>query len=143
MSMDTDEKYRDAALGVALAPDRHPEQEPRRWNCGDDTWPVARKHHPLGCEPPQDGVVCFYNPAAGPDEPWKYFSFPFRDHRQDDAPWFASPDNEKWGRRPIWRWQNPEEPITEVTLEPSLGVRGSDEELSFHCWVDDGSVRWA
>lgn len=129
--MDTDEKYLDAVL---------------RW----DSPPVHTQTLP-GTEIPIDGFVEFRYPRYQDDQPddfrpdesgyyWRH-SFPFRSVEKDAHPWFGNPGGGEWKRRPIWKWQNPEEPVEEATLNPSIGMP-SDGEMAFHCYVRNGEIDW-
>lgn len=152
--MDTEQKYvNDADFYVRLASEREPDFVTEYWRhrIDDPDDPVVghrneplRDHHQLNEDVPIDGIVCFYFPdRLDPDVdegPWS-FSFPFRDHRKGDHPWFAFPDREKWERHLVWKWQNPEgDPHENLTLKPSLGI-GRDD-LVFHCYIRNGEIEW-
>lgn len=133
--MDTDEKYRnDSLLEVELT-------DP--WGTMDD----ERTTHLLNDDVPIDGYVHILyrdpdNPQSGRDEDGRWYagSFPFRDHRKDDAPWAAFPDKPKGKRHPVWKWQNPEDdPHEELTLNPSIGL---GDPTYLHCWIRDGELEW-
>lgn len=151
--MDTDEKYRDRAdFYVRFAGEREPDfvadYFQRRIDDPDD--PLTgrqgtplRDHHLLNEDVPIDGQVTFYFPDVldDADETGLFaFSFPFRSAEKTDAPWFARPDAEKFSRHPVWKWENPEADRDDITLSPSLGV--GREALVFHCFIEDGDVRW-
>lgn len=149
--MDTDEELLETDFYVRMAgeepPKLHQEYYQKRMDDPDDsvvgfnTDPL-RDHHILNEDVPIDGIVAFYYPGGlDPDSeqaPWS-FTFPFRDHRRDDAPWFAFPDRPEWERHPVWKWENPEKGRENITLSPSLGV---GQPMTFHCWIRDGEVAW-
>lgn len=101
--------------------------------------------HLLNEDVPIDGIVTFLyrdegNPSTRDDGKWKVGSFPFRDHRKDDAPWAAFPDKPNGENHPVWKWTTPEDdPHESLTLSPSLGL-GSP--MYFHCWVRNGEIQW-
>lgn len=126
--MDTEDRYLDAVL---------------RWDTSVKTTAVG--------DIPIDGIVEFRYPRYQDDQPdefrpdedgyfWRV-TFPFRDHRKDDEPWFRLPDEEKWKRHPIWKWKNPEEPVENATLSPSIGMKG-DDGMDFHCYIRGGEIDW-
>lgn len=101
--------------------------------------------HPLNEAVPIDGFIELRYPRE--DEPfdpetdgqyWR-LSWPFRDHREDGL-WFARPDGEKWERSPVWEWENPEEPVENITLSPSYGMKNDDGSWHIHCYIRDGEV---
>lgn len=156
--MDTIEKYRGDKFYVVMAGERPPEhimkkrEENMERKVNDPDDPLtgfgdigpARGEHYLGDEPPVDGWVEFYDPdKLESGEPYKHGRFPFRSVKKGDSPWFARPDGEKRDRHPIWKWQNPDEdPHENLTLKPSIGKRNSDGEIVFHCWIENGEIRW-
>lgn len=154
--MDTEARYRDnldfyVQMGGEGPPDFVAEHLQARVDDPDDPLVSYRKDqedfHQLNEDVPVDGYVHFYYPdrVKKRDGPagWRSFSFPFRDHRKDDAPWFAFPDADKWERHPVWKWKNPDlDPHEHLTLKPSLGVGGGSGSITFHCWIEDGQVRW-
>lgn len=137
--MDTDEKYRESEFyvttidrGTAMVPEGEtPPPLPREQRTGEVTAPV-------------DGWVVFYGPEkVQTDEPHLYFEFPFRSHKKDDDPWAANPSGEKFSRRPVWKWMNPEASLEDITLHPSLGVNNRDGDgYVLHAWIEDGEVRY-
>jgi len=141
--MDTLEKYHNAELCIMLSKDRFTDRDLRIYNRpeGRSGWLNTRKEHPLGENPKVDGWLLFYDPDAPEGEPWKYYDFPFRSVNKDDDLWFAYPDREKFTKQPVWKWQNPDESISELTLKPSIGVN-ADDELTFHCFVENGEIEW-
>jgi hypothetical protein len=126
--MDTDEEYLDAVL---------------RWN------PSMRTL--AGTDIPIDGLVEFRYPRYQEDQPDRFdldesghfwrLTFPYRSVEKDDEPWFGNPNGGEWSRRPIWKWQNPNDPLDEMTLSPSIGKQ-SDGEMDFHCYVRNGEIEW-
>ena len=129
--MDTDDRYLDAVL---------------RWD-----YPPTHTETLPGTDVPVDGFVEFRYPRYQDDQPdrfdpyesgyyWRH-SFPFRSREKNDAPWFGNPDGGEWSRRPIWKWQNPNDPIENATLSPSIGMRG-DDGIDFHCYIRNGRIDW-
>lgn len=113
---------------------------------GSVEWDELQGHHTLNEDVPIDGQVTFYFPdrlddtGADADGALSY-TFPFRDHRKDDAPWEARPEAEEFSNHPVWKWENPEEdPEENLTLSPSLGIGGDD--LTFHCFIRGGEIEW-
>lgn len=126
--MGTDERYLDSVL---------------RWN--------PSMKNLAGTDIPIDGVVEFRYPRYQDDQPdefrpdedgyfWR-LTYPYRSIEKDEHPWFGRPDAEDFHRRPIWKWQNPDEPLDEMTLNPSIGKR-SDGEIDFHCYIRNGEIDW-
>lgn len=154
--MDTDDKYLDTEFYVTLAGERPPDyiqdgwEENTRIRIDDPDDPLADRGtmgrcpqtHQLNDDVPIDGQVTFYWPnKLGTGEAFIAFDFPFRSVEQDDAPWFANPDADKWSRHPVWKWQNADtDPRENLTLSPSLGIGGDD--LSFHCYIRNGEIDW-
>lgn len=151
--MDTIGKYvADAEFYVRMAGETEPEWVQSYWDdriadadsnvvgFGDEP---LRNHHQSNPDVPISGIICFYFPE-GLDEdsevnPWS-FTFPFRDHRQETAPWAAFPEKSKLRQQPVWKWTNPSaDPHARLTLEPSIGV---GDPMQFHCWVQNGEVTW-
>ena len=97
---------------------------------------------------PTDGVVDLRYPRETPPpdgwdethgEFWRH-SIPFRDHRKD-GPWFGWPENDQWHRQPVWKWQNPDEPTENITLNPSYGMRDTENDRwEIHCYIRNGEV---
>lgn len=155
--MDTDDKYLGDEFYVVMAGEKPPQRIREYYDkrteklVNDPDSPVsgrgppapASHTHIVNDDVPVDGWVTFYDPEKLEAlEPYKHGTFPFRDHRKDDAPWFGRPDSEKWHRSPVWKWQNPEEdPHEDLTLNPSIGTQ-SDQELSFHCYIRNGEIDW-
>lgn len=126
--MDTEERYLDAVL---------------RWNDDQNTQ--------TGTDIPIDGTIEFRYPRYQDDQPdefrpdedgyyWR-LTFPYRSVEKDSPPWLGAPERDKWSKRPIWKWQNPDEPLEQMTLEPSIGLRG-DDGIRFHCYVRNGEIEW-
>lgn len=142
--MDTVEKYRGDEFYVVMAGERPPEFVRRTMGQRDGiaVGRPAKERHYLGEQPPVDGWVHFYDPdLLDAGEPFRHGTFPFRDHHKDGL-WVAKPDAEKWSQHPIWKWKNPDaDPHEELTLKPSIGMQ-SDGETVFHCWIENGSIRW-
>lgn len=147
--MDTEDKYLDTEFYVQMVgeapPDFAVDYYERRINDPDDSLVdyqrELRDHHQLDKNVPIDGIVAFYWPDQLEKEdgtPWS-FSFPFRDNRKDDEPWFAFPDKDSPKRHPVWKWQNPEESTDNITLDPSLGV---GQPPTFHCYIRNGEIQW-
>lgn len=141
--MDTHDKYLDTVIGIELAEGRHENREDRTFNVPDRGLGASKKHRLGydGTQVPVDGWVTFYWPDRPKHEPHMAYSFPFRDAKKDDFRWLAAPDADDWSKRPIWKWQNPEEPLFNLTLAPSLGISGNDG-ISFHCYIRDGEIDW-
>ena len=157
--MDTDEDYLGDEIYVTMAGELPPDDivevmaERHRQRIEDPDSPIvgpdeyearpARDTHAMNEDVPVDGFVTFYDPnllASG--DAFKHYSFPFRDHRKDEHPWFARPDAEKWSRNPVWKWQDPDaDPHESLTLKPSLGIQG-EEGILFHCWIRTGEIEW-
>lgn len=104
-----------------------------------------------GTDIPIDGTVEFRYPRYQDDQPdefrpyengyfWR-MTFPYRDKRRDEHPWFRFPEEEKGKRHPIWKWENADEPLDNMTLSPSIG-KSNDGEMVFHCYVRDGKIEW-
>jgi len=128
--MDTEEKYLDCEFFVWTV-------DGRKHNVPEDVNYRSRNKHSFGSMPEVDGWVMFFSREKFEnDEPWKYFDFPFRSIEKD-GDWFCLPDAEKGHRFPVWKWKNPNDPIGDITLDPSLGVGDI-----FHCWVKDGEIEW-
>lgn len=155
--MDTDDSYLDDEFYVVMAGELPPDEimeyhEERTQKLIDDPdSPVknrgppapASDTHIVGDGIPVDGWITFYNPEKLRSlEPYKHGTFPFRDHRKDDSEWFGRPDADKWHRSPIWKWQNPEDPVDDITLNPSIGRRGDGDEVTFHCYIRNGEIDW-
>lgn len=150
--MDTEDEYRDCDFYVRMAGEPHPDfvqEYHRRRAEHPDTAVVGyepspmRDFHVVNEDVPVDGQICFYWPdrlesVNDGNRPFA-FEFPFRDHRKDDAPWFAAPDANKFSKHPVWRWKNPDAQRENITLEPSLGI---GDPMRFHCYVRGGDIDW-
>jgi hypothetical protein len=146
--MDTDKEYLSLEFYVRFSGETPPEyvedyyesriEDPDNNLVGYNDSPF-RDYHRLNRDVPIDGVVSFYWPnrmdCDSDDNPF-YISFPFRDVRTDEYPWFGKPKTEEF---PVWKWTNPEKNRDEITLEPSLGV---GNPLEFHCNVRNGEIEW-
>lgn len=157
--MDTKPEYQDLEFYVVMAGDLPPQFIQDAWReiqqakvddpdshmdeVGELT--PCDDHHYLNEDVPIDGRVHFYYPdRLDPDSPGhRYAEFPFRSVHKDKYPWFSRPDADKWGRHPVWKWQNPDkDPHEHLDLTPSLGRRDGDGNIIFHCWIENGSIRW-
>lgn len=137
--MDTKEKYLNDKFFICMVAekefDEYEYNVPDRENC------FARQKRMGGSMPEVDGWLTFFDPELHDNgEAYKHFSFPFRSVEKGGL-WFSFPDKDKGKKRPVWKWKNPDEPLSKVTLNPSLGI-GSDGETKFHCWVKNGEVEW-
>lgn len=145
--MDTAEKYRGDEFFVVMAGERGPDWYVEHMESQFDAVDVlpANDHHALDPDIPVDGWVTFYDPdLLETGEPFKHGTFPFRSVDTDDQ-WFVHPDAQKGRRRPIWKWENPEEDPTEhLTLSPSIGMGMTEpsEDPDFHCFIQDGEIKW-
>ena len=131
--MQSSDEYRHAIVLVDMA-HKHGGSAPDTMVINDDV--------------PINGIVDLRYPRETPppdgwqdgDETYWRHSIPFRDHRKD-GPWFGRPDGEKWQRSPVWKWQNPEKSIENITLNPSYGMRDSENGgYKIHCYIRDGEV---
>lgn len=132
--MDTEPKYRnDSLLEVHLNGEAQNDYPP--------------EHHPLNDDVPIDGMITLLyrdpeEPDSGRDEDgrWKAGTFYFRDHRKDDDPWAAFPEEDNFSQHPVWKWKNPEkDPHEHITLNPSIGL---GQPLYLHCWIKQGEIEW-
>lgn len=137
---DTRYAYREAEAAVALADGRKEGRRDREHNMPESDI-CARRNH-VRQDPSDadsvievDGWVTYHWPERRPDEPRVAFSFPFKDIEAGE-PWHAAPD------RPIWKWENPGDPLSNITLSPSLGVRDHTGETVFHCFLKEGETKW-
>lgn len=129
--MDTEEKYRnDSLLEVTLSEYAANQSD----------------HHTLNQDVPIDGKVHLLyrdpeDPQGGRNEDGRWYagSFPLRDHRKDDHPWAAYPEEENFSQHPVWKWQNPEEDADQLTLNPSIGL---GQPMYLHCWIKQGEIEW-
>lgn len=64
-----------------------------------------------------------------PDEDVTYGSFPI--HEDGD-------ESDHVAGRPIWKWENPDDPVEDMTLHPSIKLDW--EENGFHIFVRDGEI---
>ena len=130
--MQSDPEYQHAVVLVDMA-HKHGGSAPDTMVINDDV--------------PIDGIVDLRYPRETPppdgwqdgdDTYWRH-SIPFRDHRKG-GPWFGRPDGEKGQRSPVWKWQNPEESIESITLNPSYGMGDGDGGYKIHCYIRNGEV---
>lgn len=65
-----------------------------------------------------------------PDREISYASWPF--HVNPDEHYLADETH-------VWEWENPDDPIEDITLSPSLKLEW-DEPNTFHIFIRDGEV---
>lgn len=153
--METAEHYRQATFAVELIDGRAPDKDERSYNVpdGDFDSNAPQPVLPRKGDTPVDGWITFYWPDRDPDEAVRVAStFPFRDHREDGAPWKGSVDGQEDVGLQVFRWLNPEDPLAEITLEPALGAPTDDLEAEadgdvtinsdFRARVENGDVTW-
>lgn len=144
--MDTEEDYLDCDFYVRMAGEMPPDFVVESYEPDEFNPAPLRDHHPLNEDVPIDGQVCFYWPDRLGDpeaKGWRAFDLLFRDHRKDDAPWSARPEETKWSKHPVWKWKNPGADREHITLEPSLVIRSPESDrITFHCYIRQGSIDW-
>lgn len=145
--MDTEDKYLDDEFYVVMAGERPPERHRLTSRGSDDInegaiQRPARDTHILGKKPPVDGWVTFFNPELlQKEKPYKHGTFPFR-KEGTEGKWFAFPEGDEWNRHPIWKWKTSNGDRENITLRPSIGMRNSDRDITFHCYITDGEIKW-
>lgn len=75
----------------------------------------------------ESGFLMLHNPEK--DE--TYASWPF--HVIPSEHYIHGPD------APVWKWENPDDPIADITLSPSLLLEWDDPN-TFHIFIRDGEV---
>lgn len=73
----------------------------------------------------ESGFLMLHNPESGDD----YASWPFHTHPNEH---YMSDTN-------VWKWENPNEKLENITLSPSLVLEWG-EPNTFHIYIKDGEV---